>query len=1225
MRLRVLAALCAASVVSVTSFGQQQPPPVPPADANGPNANGPGANGANLADPAGKPSAGASAASPAVKPAAPPRSPQLLGEDGNPVAGVRVMKADVKAVVRGPLAEAVMVLTFRNETDRVLGGELTFPLPDGATVAGYGLDVNGVLVDGVAVEKQQARVIYEKEMNKSVDPGLVEHVVGNNFRTRLYPIPAKGTRTIKVTYVADLVPADGGKGATLTLPMNLGENLEALDLTVAVEGATEPPTVRGGSYTSRAFNGTRGGFYLQESLREAKAVDALTVSLPEVPATSAVVQRQVREPGTVEEMETVVKSNPPAAGRPGVAEHYFVLTDSPRAPIDQLLPSATKNHRVMVVWDASLSRASIDKSRELKLLERSLAQLGHPSVDVALLRNDVEVTPFFAAGPDVTAKVLALLKGVTYDGGTNLGALSIPRRALGNPTLPNSGGSPPDYDLALMFTDGLSTVGKDAPAKVEIPVYAMSADPSANHAALRAICQQSGGVYLNLNRETDEAAVAAIGRPPFAVVGVECEPARVADVTPGVGSPVGGRVTVAGRLLAPEATVTLVYGFGKTETSRRTFTLKQADATDGTLVPRFWAQQRAAEMALAGVGQRDELVTLGRKFNLVTPATSLLVLETVEQYVQYGVVPPKSRPDVYKDFQAKIETRKVQEAATKEQKVQQVLGMWNARKAWWAAEYKYPADLKVNPAANKPHDAADALLLPAARTATSELGVVSNATSAAAPHPARPAAAPATPPAAPPPAPAPLPPSPPAEAAAADAAPAVTRGAGAGRPISAAAPAARPPAAEAAAAPSTPVPGSMGRPAAAAKPARPEPAAGPAAHDPQGLSPLAVDRQRALATDDLRRDVQNQPISNPRGRVSADRRGFAGNGDLDGASRDWGERRLKDAEQRARGDFPVPDAAGGIALQTWDPNTPYLTAMKAVAADKAYDAYLGQRDKYAKSPAFYFDCADYLVRAGQKAAGVRVLTDVVELKLEDARLIRVAAHRLNQIGQTDLAIDLFERVLKLRPEEPQSHRDLALALAARADANPGDTGRSAADYARALDLLNKVVTSNWDRFQEIEVIALMEANEIVAKVQRTPSLGSVPIPLDARLRQLLDCDVRVVMTWDADQTDIDLWVEEPSGEVCLYSHNRTQIGGAMSRDFTQGYGPEEYLLRKRMPGAYTVKANFYGSRQQELTGPCTVQATVITDFGRPTEKRQHLTLRLANRSETVTVGTVTLK
>src|SRR5207247_2008254 len=123
-----------------------------------------------------------------------------------------------------------------------------------------------------------------------------------------------------------------------------------------------------------------------------------------------------------------------------------------------------------------------------------------------------------------------------------------------------------------------------------------------------------------------------------------------------------------------------------------------------------------------------------------------------------------------------------------------------------------------------------------------------------------------------------------------------------------------------------------------------------------------------------------------------------------------------------------------VTIKPWDPKTPYIQAMKDVAPEKAYDVYLAQRKGFAKSPAFYFDCADYLVSAGQRQMGLRVLTDIAELELHDARLLRVAAHRLNQIGERELAIDLFEKVLKLRPEEPQSYRDLALALADRADA-----------------------------------------------------------------------------------------------------------------------------------------------------------------------------------------------
>ncbi|MFH1810411.1 MAG: VIT domain-containing protein, partial [Pseudomonadota bacterium] len=102
---------------------------------------------------------------------------------------VRLQKLDIDARIHGFLSETTLTMTFYNPHNRVLEGSLAFPLPDGATVSGYALDVHGALVDGVVVEKEKAQVVFEKEVRKGVDPGLIEWTKGNNFRTRVYPLP----------------------------------------------------------------------------------------------------------------------------------------------------------------------------------------------------------------------------------------------------------------------------------------------------------------------------------------------------------------------------------------------------------------------------------------------------------------------------------------------------------------------------------------------------------------------------------------------------------------------------------------------------------------------------------------------------------------------------------------------------------------------------------------------------------------------------------------------------------------------------------------------------------------------------------------------------------------------------------------------------------------------------------------------------------------------------
>jgi hypothetical protein len=332
-------------------------------------------------------------------------------------------------------------------------------------------------------------------------------------------------------------------------------------------------------------------------------------------------------------------------------------------------------------------------------------------------------------------------------------------------------------------------------------------------------------------------------------------------------------------------------------------------------------------------------------------------------------------------------------------------------------------------------------------------------------------------------------------------------------------------------------------------------------------------------------------------------------------------------------DGAEPPAGPTILITEWSPDVPYLKTLTAAKPAEAYDAYLAARKAFANSPGFYLDCADFFVRTGRRDLGFRILTNIPELRLDDGRLLRICAHRLQQLGSLDLAIDLFEKVARLRPEEPQSFRDLALALADRADASikaarPADPtpaySAASADYRRSLELLHKVVMTPWERFDEIEVVALMEANRVIARAAVLPPGYRPAHAFDPRLVKLLDLDVRIVMTWDTDNTDIDLHVTEPSGEECDYEHNLTTIGGHVSSDFTQGYGPEEYCLRRLMPGRYKIRANFFGSGDQSLVGPTTVQATVITHFGRPDETRKCLTLRLTSAKDWVDVGEVVL-
>lgn len=307
---------------------------------------------------------------------------------------------------------------------------------------------------------------------------------------------------------------------------------------------------------------------------------------------------------------------------------------------------------------------------------------------------------------------------------------------------------------------------------------------------------------------------------------------------------------------------------------------------------------------------------------------------------------------------------------------------------------------------------------------------------------------------------------------------------------------------------------------------------------------------------------------------------------------------------RQAADEAAPTGQASIHLQAWQPGTASARRLREAEDARRYAVYLDERPSHLNSTAFFLDAADVFFEKGQTELAVRILSNLAEMDLENRHILRILAYRLNQAGMTDLSLPLLRRVRDLAPDEPQSWRDLGLALA--------EDGQPQA----ALEALWETVSRPWDeRFADIDLIALAEMNALVA---RTPGLDTRTI--DRRLLRNLPLDVRVVLAWDADNTDMDLWVIDPNGEKTYYSRPLSYQGGRLSRDFTAGYGPEAFSLKQAKPGRYEVRVQFYGHRQQVLSPYTTVMLRLTTGFGRPGQKDENIVLRLTGAKEDVLVG-----
>lgn len=294
-----------------------------------------------------------------------------------------------------------------------------------------------------------------------------------------------------------------------------------------------------------------------------------------------------------------------------------------------------------------------------------------------------------------------------------------------------------------------------------------------------------------------------------------------------------------------------------------------------------------------------------------------------------------------------------------------------------------------------------------------------------------------------------------------------------------------------------------------------------------------------------------------------------------------------------------------------------IKRLQAARPDDWARIYFDERRANAASVGFFLDAAEFFLAKGDRdnrAFGLRTLSNLAELDLQNRQVLRLLAYRLQQAGEIDAAVPIFERVVELAPNEPQSHRDLGLALA--------DAGQAQA----AIDRLYAVVTGAWDaRFADIDLIALTELNAVVDKSRRDGRSVDTSA-IDKRLLRSMPLDVRVVLAWDADNTDVDLHVIDANGEEVYYGHNLSYQGGTITRDATGGYGPEEFALRIAKPGKYRVEANFFGHRQQVLTTGTGLMMWLSSGFATPAQQDRRTTIRVkSDRGERVVVGEFEVK
>eukprot|EP01102_Stenamoeba_stenopodia_P010263 TRINITY_DN307_c0_g1_i1.p1 TRINITY_DN307_c0_g1~~TRINITY_DN307_c0_g1_i1.p1 ORF type:complete len:1402 (+),score=340.59 TRINITY_DN307_c0_g1_i1:217-4422(+) len=1094
---------------------------------------------------------------------------------------------DIIPFLNSALVEIELVIT-NNVVSNSIQGKLRLPLSKGAVVSRFAYEaIAGHMVDGVVLPKKKAAAVEYLEKEKGRNVASTKKVEGDLFETTVFPLPYQEKRKMIIQYLSQLdsnKTADGKTEWSVSIPFKFAAPLQLFCASFFVFPESDEEILT--SSPSEARNTTlEEGFRISGFHREEW-------------------RRQVMF--AVGESDDLVHFA--AHISPEVIKQLF--GNDSTAPVSVATPSQPV--KIGVIWDKSDSMQNAAEEN-LKVLDSIKEEYLEKNKQEVLFKV-FEFNTFAKRLGDTDSYVpldqaKELISKIAYDGGTDVSCIDGPVSQFCNEGV----------DMILLFSDGLDNVGHAKRIPQEVmdatkPIHVFGpTQGNSNQALLGSIASRTGGFF-----ESASKINAVIGNimgltPITQVAAVEIETVlgegsiedlffdegfvtvpdwKLRSTGWAISENQGGYVTGTISKFNPVEKLSLEIQRGN-QTKSVTLQLGGGLLTDGLarLIALIHCQQAMNESRKLHVDpafSSHYQSELALKYKIVSEETSLLFLLEAQQFIDNSIDCPKNHPAhaEWARLFANIDPKKKKEREAQAE----VSKLQNKCKNLLSA-LKRALDVAPKPASTSA-DTGSFL--------TNTLRRVQESVAAPSP-PGGPMLCSALPP----PAPCVSAPPPPAPCVSAPA-PVLS-----GPPPSGGGPILQRRSAVAAPAPRarSAAPSSASRLEAEPMISMSECAAVPCndliSPDVQGYAAsydCDEEDNCSIAEESLKEECEERRRASPemlrRESAPREKRKSSKKESKEKAiAKDKKSKEANDATKEEPKNTTKPTVAAKPQRSAPVMTSPdqYLSFFnnKSYSDDArrrdAYQSYLEVKTDNQKTPSFYFNIARLFYDKGvDPKLCVAIITNALEINVQDIQMFRAVAYFLLQANFLSQAILMFERVMELAPEEPQSFLDLGLAQFMLVRSQRIKTKQVDKDeLSKAIDNVMTVLRrTTWQpRFDEIEYPALIWINWMVGYGKHHGLTDFYPKELDQYelLVPNFKMGLVVSMGWDTDRVDIDLHVNEPDGFHVYYGSKNSPSGGYLSKDFTQGYGPEVYVITHPRNGTYSVSVRYFASHQDSKT------------------------------------------
>jgi Ca-activated chloride channel family protein len=557
---------------------------------------------------------------------------------------VRYHHVDVK--INGNIASTYIDQEFYNPTNMNLEGYYIFPIPKGAVINEFSMEINGEEVFAELLDAAKARKIYEDIVRRMKDPALLEYTDQGFFKVRIFPIEPRSTKKVSISY-REILNSDNGMYEYL-YPLNTekfsAKPLKDVRIKVDLKTNNEIKNIYSPTHPIDVVhkdNHNATISYEEENIKPNIDFKLYYHTNNDDVGLSLLTYQSTGEDG------------------------YFFLTASPSFIVDA---DQIDSKDITFVLDVSGSMAGKKMRQAKQALLYCVSKLNRGD-GFDIIKFSTEAYSLFGKIEDANEtnikraeKFIENLKPV---GGTNIDdALSLALKEINNSSRTH---------MIIFITDGKPTIGEtnddvlikklENSNKTDTRIFTFGIGNEINThlldkitevtRATRSYITPDEDIEVKISNFYDKVQSPVLTNLSLSFGGVrtfQTYPNNLPDLFRGSSLTIFGRYNIPGRHGGTINPTIILKGTVNGEAKEYSITLEiETDNTDYDFIPPLWASRRIGylldQIRLNGSDEElvDEVTQLAREFGIVTPYTSYLIMEDEEIRLR--------RNDLVDDFQ----------------------------------------------------------------------------------------------------------------------------------------------------------------------------------------------------------------------------------------------------------------------------------------------------------------------------------------------------------------------------------------------------------------------------------------------------------------------------------------------------------------------------------------------------------------------------------------------